>query len=76
MRVAPLPIQRLLGADETFITSTAGGIMPVTRIDERILGNGAPGPIGSGLRTLYWEKREAGWLGTPIRDLLAEREVA
>ena len=66
----------LRDADEVFLSSTAGGIMPVVRVDERILGNGAPGPIGSRLRALYWEKREAGWLGTRIEDLLAERDVA
>jgi len=31
--VAPLPVTRLRAAHEVFITSTAGGIMPVTRID-------------------------------------------
>lgn len=66
MRVAPLPIQRLLGADEIFITSTAGGIMPVTKLDDRIYGNGVAGPVTRRLRTLYRERREAGWYATPI----------
>jgi branched-chain amino acid aminotransferase len=58
-------------ADEAFLSSTAGGIMPVTKVDGRPLGTGRPGPITTRFRTLYWEKREAGWLGTPVKDLLA-----
>ena len=32
-------------ADEAFITSTTRELSPVTRIDERVLGTGKPGPI-------------------------------
>lgn len=60
----------LRGADEAFLSSTAGGIMPVTRVDGRPLGNGAPGLVTSELRALYWRKRESGWLGTPVAALL------
>ena len=41
-------------ADEIFLTSTAGGVMPVTRLDGRILGNGAPGAMTMRIRDLYW----------------------
>ena len=41
-------------ADEVFVTSTAGGIMPVTRIDGHALGDGKPGPITLQLRERYW----------------------
>jgi hypothetical protein len=41
-------------ADEIFITSTSGGVMPVTRFEGRILGNGAPGPVTSKLKETYW----------------------
>ena len=43
-------------ADEVFITSTAGGIMPVTTIDGAPVGSGAPGPLTQRLTALYWEK--------------------
>jgi len=43
----------LLGADEAFITSAARGVLPVTRIDERPLGAGAPGPVTRRLMALY-----------------------
>ncbi len=66
------PADALRTADEAFICSTAGGIMPVTIVDGKALGNGKPGPISWRLRELYWEKREAGWLGTPITNLLTK----
>ncbi len=48
----------LVGAEEVFITSTAGGIMPVTRIDQRPVGDGRPGPLTARLSALYWAKHE------------------
>ena len=41
-------------ADEVFITSTSGGVMPVTRFEGRILGNGAPGAVTMRLKETYW----------------------
>ena len=35
----------LESADEAFITSTTRELSPVTRIDDRVIGNGKPGPI-------------------------------
>lgn len=69
-RQADLPPEALRTADEAFLSSTAGGIMPVGRVDDQPLGAGKPGPLTMRLRTLYWEKREAGWLGTPVKELL------
>lgn len=57
---------RLARADEIFITSTAGGIMPVTNVDGQAVGKGAPGPLTRRLHDLYWSKKEAGWLATPV----------
>ena len=61
-----ITLDDLREADEVFISSTAGGIMAVTRVDNRILSNGAPGPITVKLRDLYWEKKAAGWHATPV----------
>ena len=60
----------LRGADEAFATSTAGGVMPITRVDDKPLGNGAPGILTSQLMDSYWRRREAGWCGTKISDIL------
>ena len=60
----------LLNASEAFISSTAGGIIPVTRVNDRPLGNGAPGITTGQLKSRYWDKRKAGWHGTRVDDLL------
>jgi len=67
---ADLRPDALRTADEAFLSSTAGGIMPVTRVDGQPLGTGRPGPLTMRLRRLYWDKREAGWRGTAVKDLL------
>jgi branched-chain amino acid aminotransferase len=57
---------RLGAADEAFITSTAGGIMAVTRIDGAPLGDDRPGPLTARLTDLYWRKHDdPGWT-TPV----------
>jgi branched-chain amino acid aminotransferase len=61
--------EALRSADECFITSTAGGVMPVNRIDGRMLCAGSPGPITTRLRDEYWRRRESGWRGTPVASL-------
>jgi branched-chain amino acid aminotransferase len=65
-RARRLPVGEFLDSDEAFVSSTAGGIMPVATIDGTALRAGAPGPISEAIRQLYWKKREAGWRGTPI----------
>lgn len=67
VRVEPVHMSQLLESDEAFITSTAGGIMPINSVDGVLLG-GKPGPgaLTTRLHNLYWEKRWSGWLGTPV----------
>jgi branched-chain amino acid aminotransferase len=62
-------------ADECFITSTAGGVMPVNRIEGRELCAGKPGPITQRLRNEYWRRREQGWKGTPVASLLTQEHT-
>ena len=60
-------VTELLDADEVFLTSTAGGIMPASQINGKpIAGANGPGRITTQLHNLYWQKRWDGWLGTPI----------
>jgi len=56
--VATLPEATLRAADEVFISSTAGGVMPVTKLDGSPIGDGAPGPLTSRIRQLYWEAHD------------------
>jgi branched-chain amino acid aminotransferase len=34
-----------LDADEAYLTSTTRGVVPVVRLDEQMIGDGAPGPV-------------------------------
>ena len=74
-----IPVERVRRGDEVFITSTAGGIMPVTKIDGVPLGDGKPGPLTKQLHDLYWSRKAAGWLGTaidydePVRGVAASK---
>jgi branched-chain amino acid aminotransferase len=53
-------------ADEIFLATTAGGVMPASRIDGRIMGNDRPGPISMKIKDTFWAKRAAGWHATPV----------
>jgi branched-chain amino acid aminotransferase len=64
--VRPISRGELEDADEIFFSTTAGGIMPVSRLGTRILGNDRPGPVSARLRATFWEKRSQGWHATPI----------
>ena len=70
--VEPVPRSALDQADEVFLATTAGGVMPASRIGTRILGNDRPGPISMRLKDTYWRKHEEGWHRTPVRPLEAE----
>ena len=67
VEVAPLPVETLCGAGEAFVTSTAGGIMPLTLVDGEPIGDGAPGPVTRALIELYWAKHEDPAWTTPVR---------
>jgi len=45
-------------ADEVFITSTAGGVMPVTKINDKPVGNGKPGKVTTIISKRYWEAHD------------------
>lgn len=64
--VRPVPAAEFRAADEIFACTTAGGIMPASRIDGRVMGNDRPGPVSAALRERFWAKRAAGWHATPV----------
>jgi len=43
----------LTSADECFITNTTVEVLPVTRVDGTVIGNGRPGPVTTALREAY-----------------------
>lgn len=62
--VKDITANEFLSADEVFTATTAGGPVPVTRVNKRILGNDTPGPISEKITKTYWD-----WHG---RDGLTE----
>lgn len=64
--LADIPVQRLREADEIFITSTAGGVMPVTRLDGASVGNGEVGPLTLQLQRMYWQRAADDPRNTPV----------
>ncbi len=68
----PIHADELKNADEVFMTTTAGSIMPARSVDGTPLGDhGGAGETAIALHNRYWEKRWAGWHGTPVRYELA-----
>ncbi len=47
--------ENLFAADECFLTGTAAEVIPVTKIDDRIVGDGKVGPISKQLQTAFGE---------------------
>jgi len=53
--VRSLSVEELLEADEVFLSSSGGGVIPIIRVNETIFGNGASGPISVKLNETYWK---------------------
>ena len=53
--VRSLSVEELLDADEVFLSSSGGGVIPIIRVNETIFGNGASGPISVRLNKTYWK---------------------
>ena len=62
-----VPADEVRAADEVFVTSTAGGIMPVTTLDGEPVGNGKPGPMTLLLRKAYWDLHRDPRFAVPVR---------
>ena len=53
--IRSLSVEELLEADEVFLSSSGGGVIPIIRVNETIFGNGASGPISIQLNETYWK---------------------
>jgi branched-chain amino acid aminotransferase len=62
----PVALYDLYTADEVFLSSTAGGLMPVTEVDGRRVGEGKPGPFFERINDAYLATIESGRHGTPV----------
>jgi branched-chain amino acid aminotransferase len=50
-----LPIAELMEADEVFLSTSGGGIIPVARVGARQFSNGSAGPVATRLRARYFD---------------------
>jgi len=55
-QLRPISLETLKSSNEVFATSTAGGIMPITKINGLPIGRGATGAITRKLHKTYWDK--------------------
>ena len=65
-----ISVDELYNAKELFATSTAGGIMPITRVSGQEIGKGSVGSLTRQLHKLYWEKHSDDSWSTSISDIL------
>lgn len=55
-------------ADEAFLTGTAAEVVPIASVDDRVVGEGKPGPVTTTLQSTYFQavrgelERYNGWL--------------
>jgi len=70
IEIAPVASNRVRTADEVFISSTAGGIMSVTRVDGAEIASGTPGPLTQRLTEAYWERHNDPEWSSAVNDLL------
>ena len=54
IRVEVVPVQLAYLADEIFMSTTAGGIMPITSLDGRPISSGQIGPVTKAIWDEYW----------------------
>lgn len=64
--IRAISADELRDADEIFTSTTAGGVMPASRIDGTILTNDRPGPVSARLKDAYWQWHREGRDATPI----------
>ena len=68
-----ISVEELYSAEELFATSTAGGIMPITRVSGQEIGKGSVGNLTRQLHKLYWEKHSDDSWSTSVTDILLNK---
>ena len=54
VQLRAVPADELRGAQEVFLSTSGGGVLPVTRVDQAVIGTGVPGPVTRKLVDTYW----------------------
>ncbi len=67
LQVRALPAGELRGAREAFLSTSGGGVLPVTRVDGRPVGDGSVGPVVRQLVQTYWDWHRDPRYSRPVR---------
>lgn len=70
VQLRPLPLAEFRRADEIFLTSTGGGVIPIASLDRVPVGGRAPGvfgPVAERLQRDYWALHDDPRFGEPVR---------
>ena len=70
-RLGRLKADDLVATDEIFMSSTAGGLIPVIGLDGETVGDGQAGPVTERLREMYWGLHEDDAYTTPVKYEMA-----
>jgi len=54
VQLRALPAQELRQAQEVFLSTSGGGVLPVTRVDDHVIGSSHPGPVTRRMVETYW----------------------
>lgn len=65
LHVEPLPVALLREADEVFLTSSGGGVLPIARIDGQRLPS-FPGPVTTRIYEGYWAMHNETAFNDPV----------
>ncbi len=66
----PITIEMLKLSNELFATSTAGGVMPITKINGKNVSNGKVGNYTRKIHKLYWDKHFDPLWSVSIKEIL------
>lgn len=61
-----VPVELAYHCDELLFVTTAGGVMPITTLDGKPVGNGEVGPISKALWKAYWDAHYDPEISFPI----------
>ena len=61
-----ITLQKLLDADELFATTTGGGIVPITRVNQHTFSNDVAGELTLSLKDTYWQWHNDGSMSETI----------
>ncbi|RJP69690.1 MAG: branched-chain amino acid transferase [Candidatus Abyssobacteria bacterium SURF_17] len=65
-KACKIPAQAVREADEIFMCTTAGGIMPVKSVDDIPISGGKPGSITMRLHEAFWKAHDRPEYSTPV----------